>query len=225
MRKHFQYGRSSEEERKANKRKYKRTEGALERAVLAKRLKRMKEKQIRLEEGLTKAKEGLDAVGIGHISMDGNGKELLKLLNSPKPKKLDFLQITTGVAMDADSPEDRVNRMVQHAHSMKVTHKLEGRRPFTLHKRFQDEFRDVAMSMEQVSEGALEKFFGRLIREKTFSVRKISQCQDGSMRSQLSGGSLETIRSLENTSKYQRGILPSRSAVQKYNYTVECGAA
>ena len=75
--------------------------------------------------------------------------------------------------MDADSPEDRVNRMVQHAYSMKVTHKLEGRRPFTLQRRFQDEFRHVAMSAEQVSEGVLEKFFGRLIREKTFSVRKI----------------------------------------------------
>jgi len=166
-------GKQSEDERKANKRKYKRTEGALERAVLAKRLKRMKEKQIRLEGAMTKAKEDLDAVGIGHIALDGNGNELLKLMKSPKAKKLDFLQITTGVPMDADSPEDRVNRMVQHAYSMKVTHKLEGHRPFTLQRRFQEEFRHVAMSAEQVSEGVLEKFFGRLIREKTFSVRKI----------------------------------------------------
>ncbi len=48
-------GKQSEDERKANKRKYKRTEGALERAVLAKRLKRMKEKKIRLEGAMTKA--------------------------------------------------------------------------------------------------------------------------------------------------------------------------
>ena len=85
--------------------------------------------------------------------------------------------------MEADSPEDRVNRLVQHAYSMKMTHKAEGRRPFTLPKRFQDEFRQVPLTAEQVSEGLLEKFFGRLIREKTFSVRKISQCQDSSMRS------------------------------------------
>ena len=47
-------GKQSEEERKANKRKHKRTEGAKERAVLAKRLKRMETKQTRLEESLTK---------------------------------------------------------------------------------------------------------------------------------------------------------------------------
>ncbi len=217
-------GKQSEEERKVNKRKYKRTEGALERAVLAKRLKRMKAKQIRLEETVTKAKEELETLGMGHIPMDDNGKALLKLLKSPKTTKLEFLQLTTGVPIDADSPEDRVNRLVYHAHSMKVTHKMEGRRPFTLQRRFQEEFRNVAMSAEQVSQGALENFFGRLIREKTFSVKKISQCQDRSMRSQLSGGSLETLRTLENTSKYGRGIIPSRSAVQKYNYTVECGA-
>jgi hypothetical protein len=175
----------------------------------------MKAKQIRLEEAVTKAKEEIETLGMGHIPMDENGKALLKLLKSPKANKLDFLQLTTGVPIDADSPEDRVNRLVQYAYSMKVTHKMEGRRPFTLQRRFQEEFRNVAMSAEQVSQGTLENFFGRLIREKTFSVKKISQCQDSSMRSQLSGGSLETLRSLENTSKYGRGIIPSISAVQK----------
>ena len=44
------------------------------------------------------------------------------------------------------------------------------------------------------------------------------------MRSQLSGGSLETMRALEDKAKYERGILPSRSAIQKFNYEVESGA-
>jgi hypothetical protein len=114
--------------------------------------------------------------------------------------------------------------MAQHAYSLKMTHKAEGRFPKTLPKRFQEEFRQVALTAEQVSENVLEKFFNRLIGEKTFSVRKISKSQDGSMRSQLSGGSIETLRALEDNAKYQRGILPSRSAIQKLNYEVECGA-
>ena len=172
----------------------------------------MEAKQIRLDEALIKKKEDLAALGIGPIPMDGNEKGLLKLFRSPIGARMDFLKTTTGISMDADSPEDRVNRLVQHAYSMKMTHKAEGRRPFTLHKRFQEEFREVALNAEQVSQGVLEKFFGRLIRENTFSVRKISHCQDTSMRSQLSGGSLETLRSLENKDKYQQGIIPSRSA-------------
>ena len=102
---------------------------------------------------------------------------------------------------------------------------IEGRRPFTLPKRFQDEFRQVALTAEQVSENVLEGFFTRLIREKPFSVKKISRSQDSSMRSQLSGGSLETLRTLEDKGKYERGILPSRSTVQKFNYEVEVGAS
>jgi hypothetical protein len=107
---------------------------------------------------------------------------------------------------------------------MKMTHKSQGKYSKTLPKRFQDEFRQVALTAEQVSENALEKFFTRLIREKKFSVQNISKCQDASMRSQLSGGSLETMRSMEDLDKYQRGLIPSRSAVQKFNYEVECGA-
>ncbi len=149
----------------------------------------------------------MTALGIGSIPSDGNEKELIKILQSPRASKMQFLETTTGVPLDVDSPDDRLNRLVQHAFSMKMTHKAEGRRPFTLKKRFQEEFRQVALSAEQVSQGVLEKFFGRLIRENPFSVQKISQCQDSSMRSQLSGGSLETLRSMENLPKHHKGIL------------------
>jgi len=107
---------------------------------------------------------------------------------------------------------------------MKLTHSLEGRKVKTLPKRFQDEFRHVALTAEQMSENALEKFFTRLIREKKFSASSISKYQDNSMRSQLSGGSLETLRSLEDKDKWERGLLPSRSTIQRFNYEVECGA-
>ena len=217
-------GKQTEEERKVNKRKYKRTEGAAERAIVAKRIKRSEAKNTRLELALIKKKEDLAALGMGGLASDSSGKALMKIIGSPTATKLDFLLKTTGLPIEADTPEDRLNRLVQHAFSMTETHKAEGRRPFTLPKRFQDEFRHITLTAEQVSQGVLEKFFGRLIREKTFSVRKISQCQDSSMRSQLSGGSSEALRTLEELPKHQRGILPSRSAVQKFNYTVECGA-
>ena len=44
------------------------------------------------------------------------------------------------------------------------------------------------------------------------------------MSSQISGGSIETLRSLENLSPREKGVLPSRSSIQRHNYAVEVGA-
>ena len=217
-------GKQSEEERKIKKRSYKRTPEALQRAVIAKKLKRLETRQEKAEELLERKREELTNLGIVGIPADGNEKGLMKILRSPQATKLEFLSNTTGLVFEEDSPTDRINRLVQHAYSMQMTHKAEGRFPKTLPKRFQDEFRQVALTAEQVSENALERFFNRLIREKKFSVKNISRSQDASMRSQLSGGSLETMRSMEDNTKHGRGILPSRSAIQKFNYEVECGA-
>ena len=74
----------------------------------------------------------MTALGIGSIPSDGNEKELIKLLQSPRASKMQFLETTTGVPLDLDSRDDRLIRLVQHAFSMKMTHKAEGRRPFTL---------------------------------------------------------------------------------------------
>ena len=43
------------------------------------------------------------------------------------------------------------------------------------------------------------------------------------MCSQISGGSIDSIRSLEGLSPLEQGIFPSRSSVQKHNYNVEMG--
>ena len=217
-------GKQSEEDRKIQKQSYKRTAEAAQRAVVAKKLKRLETRQAKAELQLAQTREDLRNAGIVGIPPDDTGKGLIKLLQSPPVKKVDFLNKTTGLVFEVDTPIDRINRLVQHAYSMKVTHAAEGRFPKTLPKRFQEEFRQVALTAEEVSENTLEKFFTRLIREKNFSVKSISQCQDASMRSQLSGGSLETLRSMEDTAKYERGLLPSRSTIQKFNYEVECGA-
>ena len=85
-------GKQSEEERKVNKRKYKRTEGAAERAVVAKRLKRTEAKNTRLELALTKKKDDLAALGIVAFLSDGNEKEAMKIMRSPMVKKLHFFR-------------------------------------------------------------------------------------------------------------------------------------
>ena len=43
------------------------------------------------------------------------------------------------------------------------------------------------------------------------------------MCSQISGGSIDSIRSMEGLSPREQGVFPSRSAVQQHNYNVEVG--
>jgi hypothetical protein len=143
----------------------------LQRAVAAKKLKRLESKQEKIEEKLERKREELANLGIVGLPADGNEKGLMKILRIPQPIKLDFLNRTTGIIFDDSSHTDRINRLVQHAYSIQKTHQAKGRRSFTLPKRFQDEFRQVALTAEQVSKNALEKFFNRLIREKKFSVK------------------------------------------------------
>ena len=69
-------------------------------------------------------KDDLTALGIGSIPSDGNEKELIKLLQSPRASKMQLLETTTGVPLDLDSRDDRLIRLVQHAFSMKMQTKL-----------------------------------------------------------------------------------------------------
>jgi hypothetical protein len=57
-------GKQSEEERKINKRKYKRTEDALQRAVVAKKLKRLELRQEKAEAVLIQKREELKNLGL-----------------------------------------------------------------------------------------------------------------------------------------------------------------
>ncbi len=125
-------GKQNEEERKAKKRSYPKTPEAAQRSLVAKKLKRLENKQIKANEALKIARDELSSIGLGHIPVDGNETELMKLLRSPTEKKLEFLTTTTGIIFEEHSTQDYINRMIQHAYSMKMTHKAEGRRPFTL---------------------------------------------------------------------------------------------
>ena len=73
-------GKQTQEERKIKKRTYKRTAEALERAVVAKRLKRTEAKQIRAEELLEQRKEELRILDREGIPADGNGTGLMSIL-------------------------------------------------------------------------------------------------------------------------------------------------
>jgi hypothetical protein len=79
------------------------------------------------------------------------------------------------------------------------------------------------MESESVTKDTLRNFFRRLFREEVFSPKKLAIAQDQSMCSQISGGSIDTIRSMEGLSPREKGVFPSRSAVQKHNYLVEMG--
>ena len=105
-----------------------------------------------------------------------------------------------------------------------MTHLAKGCKKKTLPAFVQKELQQCAMDAESVSKNTLRDFFRRLFREEVFSPKKLAQAQDESMSSQLSGGSIETLRSLENLSPRQQGVLPSRSTLQRHNYTVEVGA-
>ena len=79
------------------------------------------------------------------------------------------------------------------------------------------------MEAEHVTKDTLRNFFRRLFREEVFSPKNLARAQDESMCSQISGGSIDTTRSMEGLSPREKGVFPSRSAVQKHNYHVKMG--
>ena len=161
----------SEEDRKIQKRSYKRTPEAAQRAVIAKKLKRLELRKEKAEAELVQKIDDLKRVGIVGIPQDGNEDGLMKLLQSPPMKKVEFLHQTTGLVFEESSPTDQINRMVQHAYALKMTHREEGRFAKTLPKRFQEEFRQVALTAEQVSENALEDFLPDCFGRKSFLLK------------------------------------------------------
>ena len=105
----------------------------------------------------------------------------------------------------------------------KLEHKGRGLRMKTLPEFIQSELQKSAMAAENVTKDTLRNFFRRLFREEVFSPKNLARAQDNSMCSQISGGSIDTIRSMEGLSPREKGVFPSRSAVQKHNYHVELG--
>ena len=73
-------GKQTEEERKAKRRSYKKTEEATARCVAAKKLKRLETRQLKAQELLEKTRSDLISIGLGAIPFDGNERGLMKIL-------------------------------------------------------------------------------------------------------------------------------------------------
>ena len=93
----------------------------------------------------------------------------------------------------------------------------------TLPKFIQSELHKSAVEAEHVTKDTLRNFFRRLFREEVLSPTSRAKAQDQSMCSQISPRSIDTTRSMEGLSPREKGVFPSRSAVQKHNYQVEMG--
>ena len=83
-------GKQTEEERKQKKRSYKMTKEAAERAMAAKKLKRLHDRQTKANEKLDSAKEDLLNLG---LCTDITDKRLKRLLESPMEDKIEFKSI------------------------------------------------------------------------------------------------------------------------------------
>jgi hypothetical protein len=110
--------------------------------------------------------------------------------------------------------------MVYHC---KLQHKAKGCRVKTLPKFIQGELQKCALDAEQVTKSTLRNFFRHLFREEVFSPKNLARAQDQSLCSQISGGSIDSIRSMEGLSPREQGVFPSRASVQRHNYHVEMG--
>ena len=162
---------------------------------------------------------------IGRFSGDNDPalKELGLLLDSTVEKKLAYINENSNIVLDPESDMSYLNRMITMVFQCKLQHKGNGLRQKTLPKFIQSELQKCALAAESVTKDTLRNIFRRLFREEVFSPKNLAMAQDQSMCSQISGGSIETIRSMESLSPREKGVFPSRSAVQKHNYHVELG--
>jgi hypothetical protein len=150
-------------------------------------------------------------------------KELGKLLDSTAEAKLEYITKFGQIDLDPEADISHINRMAMMIYHCKLQHKANGLREKTLPKFIQGEMQQCALDAEHVTKDTLRNFFRRLFREEVFSAKNIARTQDQSLCSQISGGSIDSIRTMEGLSPREQGVFPSRSSIQRLNYNVESG--
>jgi len=218
-------GKQSLEERKANRKasrkptsaQYRQTEN--EKRKIARREKKIEDLNLRIKN------QRQELYNVGRFSGDNDPafKQLGKILDSTTKEKLAYVSTHSSIVLDPEVDLSHLNRMTMMVFHCQMQHKGRGLRQKTLPKFIQSELQKGAMAAENVTKDTLRNFFRRLFREDVFSPKKLARAQDNSMCSQISGGSIDTIRSMEGLSPREKGVFPSRSAVQKHNYEVEMG--
>ncbi len=135
----------------------------------------------------------------------------MKILHSPTESKIQLLRSTTGIGFGEDSSQDQIQRTVWRAYFLKMPHKA---------KLYPSGSRKNPIK-RLLPPNKCRRMFQR--NSSTNDQKEEMFCKDDSTAGQLSEGSTETLRTLENCARYQHRISP-RSAFRKFNYEVECGA-
>jgi len=218
-------GKQSLEERKARRKASKKTNSAESRQKeYAQRKVDRREKKIQeLNDRIRKQRQALHSVGRFTGAEDPALKELGILLDRSLEEKLDYVSAHGPLTLDPGTDISHLNRVVMMVFHCKIQHEAKGCKKKTLPKFIQSELQRGALEAETVTKDTLRNFFRRLFREEVFSAKNLAQAQDQSLCSQISGGSIDSLRSMEGLSPREKGVFPSRSSVQLHNYHVESG--
>jgi hypothetical protein len=218
-------GKQSKEERKAKRKASKKANSVESRQrEYAKRSVERREKKIeKLNQRIREKRQQLHSVGRFAGAEDPLLKELGKILDGTIQSKLEFISTNGHIELDETTDLAHMNRVAMMIFHCKLQHEAKGCRKKTLPKFIQGELQKCALDAENVTKDTLRNFFRRLFREQVFSPKNLARAQDQSLCSQISGGSIDSIRSMEGLSPREQGVFPSRSSVQKHNYNVEVG--
>jgi hypothetical protein len=218
-------GKQSLEERKAKRKASKKATSVESRHKQdAKRMLERRQKKIEaLNSRIREQRHKLHSVGRFAGAEDPSLNELAKLLDGTIDQKLAFISQHGNMVLEEDADLAHINRVAMMVFHCKLQHKAKGCREKTLPKFIQGEMQKCALDAENVTKDTLRNFFRRLFREEVFSAKNLARAQDQSLCSQISGGSIDSIRSMEGLSPKEQGIFPSRSLVQQHNYNVAMG--
>jgi hypothetical protein len=219
-------GKQSVEERKAKRREKSKPKTAESRSkeYAQLKLKRREKKIANLTTKIKEKREALLQLGRFANTSDPSYRKMQRLIQGEMEQKLEYIRGNSSIELANDADVAHVNRLLMFIFNCDMTHRAKGCKRKTLPAYIQKELQQCALDAETVTKTTLRQFFQRLFREEVFSPKKLSQAQDASMSSQISGGSIESLRSLESLSPREKGIFPSRSTLQRHNYAVEVGA-
>jgi len=169
-----------------------------------------------LSEKIKKSRQALHQIGRFTSASDPAYAEMNRLIQGEMEHKLEYIREHSSIELGDGADVSHINRLLMFIFNCC--------KKKTLPAFVQKELQQCAMDAETVTKDTLCDYFRRLFREEVFSPKKSAQAQDESMCSQLSGGSIGTLRSLENLSPREKGVFPSRSSLQRHNYSIEVGA-
>ena len=185
-------GEQSVEERKAKRRKTSTAKSAESRIREYAKLKvqRRENKLAKLSNKIKERKQALLQLGRFSNTTDPAYAKMQRLIEGEMEHKLEYIRDHSDIELANDSDVAHVNRLLMFIFNCDMTHRAKGCKRKTLPAYVQKELQHCAMDAEKVTKATLRQFFQRLFRQEVFSPQKLSQAQDASMSSQISGGGL-----------------------------------